>query len=1511
WWLQGDGTMYKGDTTGPFGSIIIMGGESNTWIADYSAAEDTAFPLNTNWTGYLTFASAPQDGHNFGVEIGYSDGTDFTPGEPNATLEGDGSKTAFAFETSAAEFTVPKDNYLALRITGNDSDYEVRTGGGWSFISSPKTDPGYPREGLMTNFSAEPIVVGTGEDVNFTSETSGGSPPYTYKWYFGDGETSTEPNPTHKYETHGFYTVALSVADSHRNKAIAVKENCITVIDIDFATDERIFEVDETIEFSDRTEGGSPPYEYEWDFNYNGTVDSTLQNPSWSYGETGTYNVSLKINDSEEKSATGVKDDFITVFDPELTIDPVGSFGGSACSVAVQGNYAYLGQGLRLIALNISGEEPEKVGSLALPDIASEIFIKDNYAYIANSESGLSIVDISRPANLTIAGSAHIPDGECKGVFVSGNYAYLAAGEKGLQVVNISNPSNPYVDSSLEIGRLRHVFIPGPYYGGGNSPETVVLNEVHPSNETSGEWIEIYNGGSENISLVDWRLMNGTGDLNYTIPETGADWNGTLEPGEYLVVHITKEEDTPGWDIYANLSELLNDTGDSISLFDNESNAVDFMRYGNCTYAPPVGTEWHGDNPEAPTASQSIGRNKNSTDTDDGADWENTGGIDSGFPTPGEQNFNIILYAVGYDPQHWRFSLWTIDITDPSNPTQIGSGDIERDEGLFVLGTYAYIAATFSGGLQILDIENALNPSLVGSFGAWDVAVFDVFVRIGSTYAYLAATNSGLVIVNVTDPENITQVASLDIEGGANSIHVTYPYAYLAGRGDIGFIEVNISDPSDLTVPQKMEEPGSIHGTCISGSYLYLSSNDRLWAYNLSGPDDPTPAASYTNWTNMDCLFAQGNYLYALDGEKMYVIDIFDPYNLSEEGTYEPNGWPIWLHVSGSYAYILTGWPDKLLIIDISIPSSPKKEGELNLSDTGVDVFVENNIAHIVYSKEGLQLIDVSNPEFPAELGFAHIVGEGNCIWAFGNYTFVGSSTEGEWYLEAFNVSDPKNPRRVAVTGGLGDSINIKGENNTLFLAVLGGGFYILEFNLTREVFTFLGKQHSQETGAKGRGASTSGTDEGGTRGGGSMGSYRSVIQIGDWNPETRSGHIYKSEVVRDKPPWYRIKWGVLRLEVKLKKHENEECCLETTVSPSDAADDGCKASPAYTEGKCGSKVNVAATAAEGWIFDKWTGAAGGSIPTTKATMTEKCSVAVAHFVPKCCLETEVSPVEAAIDGCTATPAYTEGKCGDKVDVEAIEVEPWNFVEWTGAASGGSPVTEATMDGHCSIAIAHFIRPSLTLGNGSGPRFICPKAENKNVTIINISLCINPADNWIVRSVTFNAYGSGSEKDDITEARLYLGGADGVLLDTGTYSADNGTITFNVDTVIRVGSCINLVMVYDFVEMNCSSPCKAFNAEINVTGVSALPINYPHFIKRSDPENITGGPVVIGCVWNVDTEECFDTIQEAIDDPDTKNGHTIEVCPGTYTENVNVTKELTIRSIINDPEETIIRAVDE
>ncbi len=63
-------------------------------------------------------------------------------------------------------------------------------------------------------------------------------------------------------------------------------------------------------------------------------------------------------------------------------------------------------------------------------------------------------------------------------------------------------------------------------------------------------------------------------------------------------------------------------------------------------------------------------------------------------------------------------------------------------------------------------------------------------------------------------------------------------------------------------------------------------------------------------------------------------------------------------------------------------------------------------------------------------------------------------------------------------------------------------------------------------------------------------------------------------------------------------------------------------------------------------------------------------------------------------------------------------------------------------------------------------------------------------------------------------------------------------------------------------------------------------------------------------IYNVNTGEGFTTIQAAIDDSDTLNGHTIKMEPGIYEENIFVNKQLTIESYSGDPNDTIVRCTN-
>ena len=63
------------------------------------------------------------------------------------------------------------------------------------------------------------VAGSAGITVTFTASVTGGTPPYTYLWDFGDGNQSDQPSPSHTYSRNGSYRVSVTVTDARGQSA--------------------------------------------------------------------------------------------------------------------------------------------------------------------------------------------------------------------------------------------------------------------------------------------------------------------------------------------------------------------------------------------------------------------------------------------------------------------------------------------------------------------------------------------------------------------------------------------------------------------------------------------------------------------------------------------------------------------------------------------------------------------------------------------------------------------------------------------------------------------------------------------------------------------------------------------------------------------------------------------------------------------------------------------------------------------------------------------------------------------------------------------------------------------------------------------------------------------------------------------------------------------------------------------------------------------------------------------
>jgi len=176
---------------------------------------------------------------------------------------------------------------VTLRVSGPDGN-DVESKLAYLDFSPPP---------CRADFVAEPTEVGGMTEVQFSDLSSGEIT--TCAWDFdGDGTIdSTERNPTHTYEKDGVYSVSLTVRGPYSEHKLT-RTDYIEVLTIpqcraEFIAEPTTGEGATDVQFSWLSTGDVDSWS--WDFNGDGTIDSTEQNPTYIYGEDGVYTVSLTV----------------------------------------------------------------------------------------------------------------------------------------------------------------------------------------------------------------------------------------------------------------------------------------------------------------------------------------------------------------------------------------------------------------------------------------------------------------------------------------------------------------------------------------------------------------------------------------------------------------------------------------------------------------------------------------------------------------------------------------------------------------------------------------------------------------------------------------------------------------------------------------------------------------------------------------------------------------------------------------------------------------------------------------------------------------------------------------------------------------------------------------------------------------------------------------------------------------------------------------------------------------
>jgi hypothetical protein len=332
--------------------------------------------------------------------------------------------------------------------------------------------------------------------------------------------------------------------------------------------------------------------------------------------------------------------------------------------------------------------------------------------------------------------------------------------------------------------------------------------------------------------------------------------------------------------------------------------------------------------------------------------------------------------------------LIVLDLSDPGAPVEADSHELP---GFWWCYGFDYCdgcvcVAGGRGGLRFLEISPAGEIT--------DLAVYDPYelttgLAVSDDHAFVGTYMNDLVIYDVSNPSIPKEVTCLKFpDSPIKQISVWNDYLYVPGvkqGSDIGVGLLDITDPSDPREIAFWAPPPECSGLAFSverhENYAVLScALGGVEIYDVSKIDQPVFLDNWTLWdpainpdfgvTNVRIAWP---YLFAPDRAfGLYVLDISDPADIRQAASCATPGEAMWADLSADHRH----------------------------------VYVAN--AH-----GGLRIIDVSNPEAPAEVGF----NEENLEMAVhvavcGDSVYVADG--GQTGLHVFDVSDPADPVEVA-----------------------------------------------------------------------------------------------------------------------------------------------------------------------------------------------------------------------------------------------------------------------------------------------------------------------------------------------------------------------------------------------------------------------------------------------------------------------------------------------------------------
>lgn len=429
------------------------------------------------------------------------------------------------------------------------------------------------------------------------------------------------------------------------------------------------------------------------------------------------------------------------------------------------------------------------------------------------------------------------------------------------------------------------------------------------------------------------------------------------------------------------------------------------------------------------------------------------------------ENCAYITYSYIYQNEGEKYRIDCIAVLDVSNPAEIQEvGLYETTEtnfrGITVVGEYAFIA-TGDDGLWVMDVSDPTEPQ---ELTFCDSPGFAYDIAIEGDYAYLPDGREGLWMVDISDPTDPQDINHCNTPGAAVDLAIIGNYVYVAG-GLEGLRVVDISDPTEPHETGFLCTPYGARNLVVRGNNAYIFDNrSRLRVLDISDPSESRLLGSETHrnrGSDKTGIAINGDYAYVACGD-FYVVDISGPETLETVGQCEIPDMAFDVAISGDYAFVASS-DSGLSVVDISNPAEPHVVGQRTRPhEDNYFIAVEGDYAYVGDYLRGLRIINISDPTRPNQVGFHQLDFERYQelldVDISGNHAFVlliefGDEFEDGNYLQIVDVSSPARPIQVGLyrIPGFANSVTVVG--NYAYIAAGGAGLRVMDISDPTEMY--------------------------------------------------------------------------------------------------------------------------------------------------------------------------------------------------------------------------------------------------------------------------------------------------------------------------------------------------------------------------------------------------------------------------------------------------------------------------